>query len=264
MTNQPGSVGSNFRSWHILRGVLTVSMIVVLGLASASCEGMGSGGQSALQELAAGQKQIMERLDKLEKSQQEILTASKKGKRKRRQVDYNKVHDIALGSSPFRGAKEATVTLVEFSDFQCPYSKRVQPLIQTLLEAYPEDLQHVYKNYPLRFHKRAEPAARACIAAGLQGKYWEMHAKVYENTKKLEDSDLKEYAKQIGLDESRFDKDYQSDTVKKLVTEDMSTASKAQVTGTPTLFLNGKRVRDRSPEAMKKEIESLRDAKKKG
>ncbi len=178
-------------------------------------------------------------------------------------VDYSKVYDIKIGQSPVRGAKDAKVTLIEFSDFQCPYSKRVQPLIEKLLKAYPDDLQQVYKNFPLRFHKEAMPAAKACVAAGLQGKFWEMEELIFENPKKLQDKDLKKYAEEIGLDPQQFEKDFNSEEVDKLVQEDLAEAKKAKVTGTPTLFLNGKRVQNRSEEAMKQEIKTLLEGKKK-
>jgi protein-disulfide isomerase len=216
-----------------------------------------------LEELLEGQKAILERIEKIEKTQKEFLTSWKQRFPKRPAIDYNKVHDIKIGKSPVRGGKDAKVTLVEFSDIQCPYSQRTQPLIEKLLKAYPEDLQHVYKNFPLRFHKEALPAAKACIAADMQGKFWEMHELVFKNPKKLKDEDLKGYAKKIGLDMERFEKDYKGEEVEKRVQEDMKQAKKAQVTGTPTLFLNGKRVKNRSEEAMKGDIKTILEGKQK-
>lgn len=220
-------------------------------------------GPDGLKELREGQKAILERIEKIEKTQKEMLASLQKRSPKRPTVDYNKIYDIKVGQSPVRGAKDAKVTLIEFSDFQCPYSKRAQPLIEGLLKAYPDDLQHVYKNFPLRFHKEAMPAARACLAAGRQGKFWEMEAMIFENPKNLQDKDLKKYAKEIGLDLQQFEKDFNSEAVDNLVQEDLAEAKKAQVTGTPTLFLNGKRVQNRSEEAMKQEIETLLEGKKK-
>ena len=216
-----------------------------------------------LEELMEGQKAILERVEKIEKAQKELLTSWQQRFPKRPSIDYNKAYDIEIGKSPVRGAKDAKVTLVEFSDFQCPYSQRAQPLIEKLLEAYPEDLRHVYKNFPLGFHKEALPAAKACLAADMQGKFWEMEELVFKNPKELKDEDLKGYAKEIGLDVERFEKDYKSDEVDKRVQEDKAEAKKAQVTGTPTLFLNGKRVKNRSEEAMKEDIKSILEGKQK-
>lgn len=238
-----------------------VAAAVCLGLVA--CEVETDLGPHGLKELREGQKAILERIEKIEKTQQELLASWQKRFPSKPTVDYNKVYDIKVGQSPVRGAEDAKVTLVEFSDFQCPYSKRAQPLINALLKAYPDDLRHVYKNFPLRFHKDAMPAAKACLAAGMQGKFWEMEELIFENPQKLQDEDLKKYAKKIGLDLQQFEKDFKSAEVEKLVQEDLAEAKKAQVTGTPTLFLNGKRVQNRSEEAMKKEIKTLLEGKKK-
>jgi protein-disulfide isomerase len=215
-----------------------------------------------LKELKEGQKAILERMEKLEKAQQAMLASWQERFPKRPAIDYDKVYDIEVGKSPVRGAKDATVTIVEFSDFQCPYSRMAQPLLGNLLKAYPEDLRHVYKNFPLGFHKEAMPAAKACLAAGLQGRFWEMQEVVFENPKNLSEGDLKKYAGKIGLDVQRFEKDFKGEEVERQVQEDLAAAKKAAVTGTPTLFLNGKRVRDRSEGAMKKEIDGILAAKK--
>ena len=251
------------RVQRFVKGILALFLLSLPWIGVSGCENMGSENQELLEELAAGQKQILERLDRIEKSQERVAAAAPKPPPQRPQVDFDKVHDIGIGSSPYRGPKDAAVTLVEFSDYQCPHSRNVQSLIDALLQEYPNELKHVFKNYPLSFHKRAEPTARACLAAGLQGKYWEMQALVFANPRALEDSDLKLYAAEIGLDVARFERDFDSQAVKARVTTDMREAQKAQVTGTPTLFLNGKRVRDRSPQAMKQEIEALREAAKK-
>lgn len=245
---------------RVMRGVACIAALAGLAIWIGCDAGVGSGG--ALRELVEGQKKILERLDKIEAAQKQIVQA-KGPQRARPTVDYDKVYDIQIGKSPTRGAKNAKATLVEFSDMQCPYSKRVQPTIAGLLEAYPNDFRHVYKNFPLRFHKRALPAAKACVAAGWQGKFWEMHNLVYENPRKLEDADLEAYAEKIGLDVKRFEKDMKSAKAEQAVEEDMKEATRVQVTGTPTLFLNGKRVRDRSLEGMKQQIQAILKAKDK-
>ncbi len=237
------------------RRIHTGCIIGILAVVCMGCDGAVPFSDSGLKELQEGQKKILERLEALEKSQKEILTAAKGRGRQRPKVDYNKVHKIPDGKSAERGAKKAKVTIVEFSDYQCPFSKRAQPLINQLLEAFPNDLKHVFKNFPLRFHKRAEPAAKACIAAGNQGKFWEMQALVFENPKKLEDEDLKGYAEKLALDMGRFNSDFQSKDAAKEIQDDMALGRKVGVTGTPTLFINGKRVKQRNFEAMKADIE---------
>lgn len=242
---------------------IKVGLLVAVCVGLIACTVETDLGPDGLKELREGQKAILERIEKIEQTQKELFASLQKSSPKRPAVDYNKVYDIEVGQSPARGAKDAKITLIEFSDFQCPYSKRVQPLIEELLKAFPDDLQHVYKNFPLRFHKEAMPAAKACLAAGLQGKFWEMEELVFENPKKLQDEDLKKYAKEIGLAVEQFEKDFIGEEVDKLVQEDLAEAKKASVTGTPTLFLNGKRVQNRSEEVMKQDIQTLLEGKKK-
>lgn len=242
---------------------IKVGFLVAVCVGLIACTVETDSGPDGLKELREGQKAILERIENIEKTQKELLASWQKTSPKRPAVDYNKVYDIKVGQSPVRGAKEAKITLIEFSDFQCPYSKRAQPLIEELLKAYPDDLQHVYKNFPLRFHKEAMPAAKACLAAGLQGRFWEMEAIIFENPQNLQDKDLKKYAKELGLDLEQFEKDFSGEEVDKLVQEDLAEAKKASVTGTPTLFLDGKRVQNRSEESMKQEIKTLLEGKKK-
>ncbi len=222
------------------------------------CDAGGVGSSQGIKELQKGQKKILERMDKLEK----LVVASGKKSRKGPPIDYNKVHNIKIDNSPFRGPKDAKVVLVEYSDLQCPYSKKAKPLINDLLKAFPNDLMHVWKNFPLGFHKQAKAGAKACMAAGNQGKFWEMQELAFKNSKKLEDNDLKKYAKKIGLDLAQFEKDFEGEQLGKQIQNDMIEAKKIMVRGTPTLFINGKRVKTRTFDAMKKNIEdSLKKAK---
>ncbi len=248
--------------WTAMARFGTVGLLIAMCAGWAACTG-GTEGGTGLKGLQQGQKKILERIEKIEKTQQQILASLKRRSPRRPPIDYNKVYDIKIGTSPVRGKKDAAVTLVEFSDFQCPYSGRAQPLIAKLMEAYPNELRHVFKNFPLRFHKHAMPAAKACMAAHLQGKFWEMEKLVFENQRKLDDKDLRKYAAKVGLNMQRFDKDFKGEEVAKRVEADLQEGRRVQVTGTPTLFLNGKRVRNRSVEAMKKEIDAILKGKKK-
>jgi len=231
-----------------IMGALVTAVLIIGLLGWLGCNPPGAADNKAIKELQENQKKILQRLDKIDK-----MFAG----RKRPQIDYNKVYDIKLTDSFFRGPKDAKATLVEFSDFQCPYSKRVLPLVKDLLDTFPNDLKHVYKHFPLGFHKRAVPAAKACMAAGIQGKFWEMQDILYKNPKQLEDDDLKEYAEKIDLNVEQFEKDMKSEKVAKWVKDDIAEARRVKVTGTPSLFINGKRVKDRKPDAMKKVIKDI-------
>ncbi|MEN8263778.1 MAG: thioredoxin domain-containing protein, partial [Nitrospirota bacterium] len=102
-----------------------------------------------IEEIEAGQKDILAKLDSIDKNQKEMLKIFNRGKRP--QIDFNKVHKIPLASSKIRGNPAAPVTIVEFSDFQCPYCSKLQPTLKEVLKAYPNDVRLVYKDFPLSF-----------------------------------------------------------------------------------------------------------------
>ncbi len=234
----------------------TVCLSVALLTFVISPQGCAPGGDA--EEAKKAQSEILARLGKIEENQKKIIEKMDKlppGKQ-RPQVDYNKVYDIKPGESPFRGPQNAKVVITEFSDFQCPYCARFQPIIKKIIDTYPNDVKHVFKNYPLSFHKDAKNAARAALAAGEQGKYWEMNKTLFENFRNLKEDKLKEYAQKIGLDMEKFNKSYESPFETELKA-DKGEAAKAEVRGTPTIFLNGKRVKDRSVEGLKKQIDEI-------
>ena len=156
--------------------------------------------------------------------------------------DPNKIYSIPLGNSPTKGPKDASITVIMFQDFQCPFSKRSQPTVQQLMDAYPGQLKVVFKNFPLGFHKEAGIAAEAALSAGAQGKFWEMHDKIFTNQKQMGIDNLKSYAEELNLDMVQFNKDLETHRYKKVVDEDMKVAQGAGVRGTPTFFVNGKKV----------------------
>jgi protein-disulfide isomerase len=160
--------------------------------------------------------------------------------RRRTGPDPNKIHQVEIDGSPVRGAADGKVTIVEFSDFQCPYCGRVDPTLDRLLEEYPDDVRIVYKHLPLSFHANALPAAKAAVAAGMQGKFWEMHDALFANQKQLGEEKYLELARELGLDVEKFQADYKSAAVATEVAQDMNEARRLGVTGTPGFFVNGR------------------------
>ena len=131
-----------------------------------------------------------------------------------------------------------------------------------ILKQYPQEVKFVYKEFPLTpRHQNAMNAARAAVAAKRQGKFWEMHDKLFANQRELQVDKLKEYAQQIGLDMAKFEQDMASPDVQKEIDEDKQLATQAQVSGTPTLFVNGKRVTNRSVDGLKSMIDEAKKAK---
>ena len=214
--------------------------------------------EQRLERIEGTQKDILAKMDSVEANQKEIIKLFKQGragKPGKPAIDYNKVHNIPIGSSPVRGNPNAPVTIVEFSDFQCPYCSKLQPTIKQVLAAYPDKVKLVFKEFPLSFHKQAKNASKATLAAGEQGKYWEMHDLVFENYNKLNEAKFKEFITKLGLDMDRFMKDYKSSKYDARIQKDINLGTSIGVRGTPTLFMNGKRMKGRSLEAFKSLIE---------
>jgi protein-disulfide isomerase len=152
--------------------------------------------------------------------------------------------EIPTGDAPSRGAPMAKVTLVEFSDFQCPHCGAAHPDVVRALREFDGNLRVVYRYFPLSSHSRALPAARAAEAARLQGKFWEMQDLLFEHQRELEDADLRKYASQLGLDMARFEQDMSSPEVEQRIQADRALGQKLGIEATPSFFINGRPFRE--------------------
>jgi len=154
---------------------------------------------------------------------------------------------IPVGSSFTRGPKNAALTLVEFSDLQCPYCAQLAPVLDSISRAYPNDVRLVYKNFPLSFHPQSRAAAAAAIAAGKQGKFYEFRFLAASHFHELGDSLYISLARQLGLNIQRFKDDMQlTPEIDDRLNEDVALGQKLGVEGTPTVYANGRLVEDRS------------------
>lgn len=169
-------------------------------------------------------------------------------------VDF--IQKIDITGAPFKGPENAPVAVVIFSDFQCPYCAKVSPLLDEVLKQYPKDVKVVYKNFPLQMHQFALPAAIAALAAHRQGKFWEMHDKILADYTTLSDEKLNGFAKAIGLDMEKFAKDNKDPQLRKQVQLDLQDGMKAEVRGTPTIFVNGRRLNARNFDGIKTLIDA--------
>jgi protein-disulfide isomerase len=139
-----------------------------------------------------------------------------------------------------RGPADAPIVLVEFSDFECPYCKRIAPSVEQLVQRYPTQVKLVYRDFPLeKVHQKSRGAAEAARCAGEQGKYWEYHNLLFEKSPALTPDDLKGYAKQLGLDEAKFSECLAQRRFQAAVDADVKAAEAAGVSGTPAFFVNG-------------------------
>lgn len=146
-----------------------------------------------------------------------------------------------------RGDANASVTLIEYADFQCPACAAYSPLVTQLHETFPEDLRIIFRHYPLTtIHANALPAARAAEAAGAQGKFWEMHDRLYETQLDWSGGDtdklFSQYAGELGLDVARFAADMNDGGIGDKIRADQREGNRNDVSGTPTFFLNGRKI----------------------
>lgn len=220
----------------------------------------GCAQKSDIEAVQTTQKEILAKLEKIEKDIAARPAAPAAAQRP--QVDPNKVYQIPVASSAVRGPKDAAVTITMFSDFQCPFCAQTAPVIEQVLAAYPNDVNFVMKQFPLRsIHPQADPAARAAIAAGKQNKFWEMHDELYKNSRTLSPETIKGLAEKLALDMKKFEADMNSDEVKKQVEEELALGAKSDVRGTPSFFVNGKIAQNRTVDGFKAQIDTELKAK---
>jgi protein-disulfide isomerase len=150
------------------------------------------------------------------------------------------VKDVPVRDSPAKGPANAPVTIVVFSDFQCPSCKAAMPLLAAVQKKNDKQVRLVHKFYPLSKHLRARDAAYAAIAAMKQGKYWAMEELIFDNQEALADQDLERYAAEIGLDLDKFRADRAAADTKAIVDRDIQDGDAAGLTGTPFIFVNGR------------------------
>ncbi len=173
--------------------------------------------------------------------------------------DFNKVYTIPVGTTPVAGLKSAPITIVEFSDLQCPFCARFYPAVKEVMKAYPDKINMMVKNFPLPFHPNARPAAKLALAANLQGKYFEMVELLLSNGGDVSDAKIKEYADALKLDLKKLTADYKDKDAEweKIIEADLQLGSEVDVRGTPTFYINGKKTMARDLNGYKAEIEKI-------
>lgn len=152
-------------------------------------------------------------------------------------------YDDVYTPKPVKGNPDASVTIVEFSDFQCPACGAAHPIVEKIIEEYGDRVSLEYKHFPLTsIHAFAFNAAQASECANDQGKFWEMHDSMFDNQKELSISSLKSYAETIGLETEKFNNCLDSGAKAKYVKADFNEGIGKGVEGTPTFFINGKKL----------------------
>jgi protein-disulfide isomerase len=155
-------------------------------------------------------------------------------------VEFNDVDAI-------KGAPNALITMVEFSEFQCPFCKKLIPTIEQLMKDYDGKIRLVFKQNPLPFHKDAQPAAMASLCAKEQGKFWEMHDKLFEGQPALDSATLEKYAGEIGVDAGKWKACMGENRYNAQILADQDMAGKVTARGTPNVFINGRKMTGAKP-----------------
>lgn len=203
--------------------------------------------------LAAGVAQtdlyavIMERAHAAEDGEGEGEADDAPAPSPRRVPDPSARYAMPLGNGPTRGPDNALVTMVMFSDFECPFCQRVEPTVTELLQRYGNDLRVVWRNNPLAFHQRAEPAAQAAMAAHAQGKFWQMHDLLVQNRENLSDDDLLRFARQLRLNVGAVRRAIDTHEFRTQIEGDQAVATQFGARGTPAFFINGRHVSGAQP-----------------
>ena len=156
--------------------------------------------------------------------------------------------EVSTEGAPIRGAADAPVTIVEFSDFECPFCKQAHPTLKQLLERYPGKVRLAYRDFPLdSIHPKARRASEAARCAHDQGKFWEYHDVLFTQSPQLAPNDLRRYAGQVGIDVTKFDSCLATGVHKAAVQRDLDEGNRLGITGTPAFFINGRTLTGAQP-----------------
>ncbi len=223
---------------HFLRTAILFLLLLPLAIA----------GSAFAQDRAAIEKIVEEYI----RSHPEVVMESlqryqAEQKRAQEEAALQERVDVSIGDAPSIGPKNAPITLIEFSDFQCPYCARSFDTVEELSKRYKGKIRLVFKHNPLPFHKKARPAHKASIAAQRQGKFWSYRNLLMTHQGEWSGGDtdavLKKYASEAGLDMSRFVKDMADPKLDAIIDADLAQAQEIGVQGTPTYIVNGAFVR---------------------
>jgi protein-disulfide isomerase len=183
-----------------------------------------------------------ERCEMMMQHYTEVLADLKRQEDRNKPLTPEKLAKISTGDVTAFGPENAKVTIVEFSDFQCPFCSRAASAVETVREKYKDKVRFVFRQFPLSFHQNAHTAAEASLAAKAQGKFWEFHDKMFADQQKLDRASLENTAKELGLNVAQFKKDLDEKKWVQAVDAEQKLGEEVAVDGTPTMFLNGKRV----------------------
>jgi protein-disulfide isomerase len=219
---------------------------MVLGLATT----MAAGPVENKEQLEATIKEVIRANPKLIMDTLNQYKQDQKQKQQERQLEASfrdRLTDIVSENNPQMGPSDAPVTIIEYTDFQCPYCARGAQTLKRVQEMYSDKVRVVFKNLPLKMHSQAVPAAKAALAAHRQGKFWEYYDLLFKHYNALSEDLYVDLATQLGLDMKRFREDYGSENIAAQIDTDREQARKMGLTGTPRFLVNGVKIKGAYP-----------------
>ncbi len=193
---------------------------------------------------------------------EDFLYLSSRKEKSVRILSLTFIQNIDITGAPSKGPANAPVTIIVFSDYQCPYCARLESMMGEILKTHPKDVRYVFKNFPLPNHSYATQAAQAAIAAGDQGKFWEFHDLIFQSYRELSDQKIEEIRNKLQLKAAAFEKQRRSPETMAKINHDIQQGRAAGVHGTPAVFVNGREVRPASPDNIEKAIQEALNASK--
>lgn len=200
--------------------------------------------------------------DAIDISAGDLLVLTGNGTQEMRLLQIERVYDIDISNRAFRGKENASVVVAVFDDYQCPYCSKLESTFKQVLVKYPDDVKVVIKHFPLSSHRFAVQAAKAALAADRQGKFWEFHEKLFESYKTIDLAMIDLIAQRLGLDMAKFKADAASPEIQGIIVSDMENGRRIGVRGTPSVYIGGKPLNDRSLAGFSAMIEA--ELKRKG
>jgi protein-disulfide isomerase len=169
----------------------------------------------------------------------------KSNKKALRRETKKLITPVNIGTDRIRGSINAPISIVEYGDYECPYTGMAYPIVKEIMKQFNTKVYFVFRNFPLvDIHPNAQHAAEAAEVAAAQDKFWQMHDYLFEHQKELDHSHLLQYAGKLGLDINKFNKELSGHTYSPLIEESLKTGIDSGVEGTPTFFVNGERYED--------------------
>lgn len=185
-----------------------------------------------------GQEFVEQALQKIIEKRMEEQNQARRGPSVEERLQAPRA-DVSIENAPVKGPADAAITIVEFSDFECPFCRRSLPTVEQIMKEYEGKVKVAFRHNPLPFHEKAVPVHLASMAAQAQGKFWEFHEKAFNNQRDFTEENIVKWAQELKLDMEKFNKDRNSEAFKKRMEADIEFARSNGAQGTPSFFING-------------------------